>query len=101
MVPSPKAGPIAAGSIAADGGAPPTIVPTDDIPSPKGACKPAGFMHYRCGRLITVRRVEAGIPRAEDNLEHAALHCIVVDPTGLHALFDTLEAFVVIELKNP
>src|SRR5271165_7477179 len=45
-----------------------------------------GSLHYRCGRLVTVRGVEAGIPRAEGNLERAVLHGIVMNPTGLHAL---------------
>src|SRR5450631_3356319 len=58
---------------------------------------PWGSLHYRCGRLVTVRRVEAGIPRAEGSLEHAVLHGIAMNPTGLHALlvnspFDHLKA---------
>ena len=45
-----------------------------------------GSLHYRCGRLVTVRRMEAGIPRAESSLEYATLRGIVMDPTSLHAL---------------
>src|SRR3954471_7361796 len=43
-------------------------------------------LHYQCGRLVTVRRAEVGISRAEDSLEYAVQRHIVMNPTGLHAL---------------
>src|SRR3954471_7130417 len=56
---------------------------------------PWGSLHYRCGRLVTVRGAEAGISRAEGSLEHAVQRRIVMNPTGLHALAVTRDGMPV------